>query len=84
MTGASSAIHIDARRGSAVVSLGLAHRMRLVLRGLDTRLASMIRIDAARLAIAPMDMRAGTETVLARVVIVFGAAHPQPSLPSQF
>jgi transposase len=23
-----------------------------------------------------MDMRAGTETVLARVVIVFGAAHP--------
>ena len=36
----------------------------------------MIRIDAAWLAIAPMDMRAGTETVLARVVIVFGAAHP--------
>lgn len=36
----------------------------------------MIRIDAAWLATAPMDMRAGTETVLARVVIVFGAAHP--------
>lgn len=36
----------------------------------------MIRIDAAWLAIAPIDMRAGTETALARVVIVFGAAHP--------
>ena len=36
----------------------------------------MIRIDAAWLAIAPMDMRAGTETVLARVVIVFGPTMP--------
>lgn len=36
----------------------------------------MIRIDAIWLAIDPMDMRAGTETALARVVKVFGAAHP--------
>jgi transposase len=36
----------------------------------------MIRIDAAWLAVTPMDMRAGTDTALARVVIVFGAAHP--------
>lgn len=36
----------------------------------------MIRIDAAWLATAPMDMRAGTDTALARVVAVFGAAHP--------
>ena len=36
----------------------------------------MIRIDAAWLATAPLDMRAGTDTALARVVAVFGAAHP--------
>lgn len=38
--------------------------------------AQVIRIDAVWLAITPMDMRAGTETALARVVAVFGAAHP--------
>ena len=37
----------------------------------------MIRIDAIWLATDPMDMRAGTETALARVVAVFGAAKPQ-------
>ena len=36
----------------------------------------MIRIDAVWLATEPMDMRAGTDTALARVVKVFGAAHP--------
>jgi transposase len=36
----------------------------------------MIRIDAVWLATTPMDMRAGTDTALARVVTVFGAAHP--------
>jgi len=36
----------------------------------------MIRIDAIWLATTPMDMRAGTDTALARVVSVFGAAHP--------
>jgi|GEM_PF-268913 len=36
----------------------------------------MIRIDAIWLATEPMDMRAGTETALARVVTVFGAAQP--------
>lgn len=36
----------------------------------------MIRIDAIWLATTPMDMRAGTDTALARVVAVFGAAHP--------
>ena len=34
------------------------------------------RIDTIWLATAPMDMRAGTDTALARVVSVFGAAHP--------
>lgn len=36
----------------------------------------MIRIEAIWLAVEPLDMRAGTETVLGRVVRVFGAAHP--------
>jgi transposase len=34
----------------------------------------MIRIDAIWLAIEPLDMRAGTETALARVIKVFGEA----------
>jgi len=37
----------------------------------------MIRIEAVWLCIEPMDMRAGADTTLARVVRVFGAAHPQ-------
>ncbi|PLC52807.1 IS66 family insertion sequence hypothetical protein [Pollutimonas nitritireducens] len=36
----------------------------------------MIRIDQIWLAVEPMDMRAGTETALARVVKVFGAVQP--------
>ena len=35
----------------------------------------MIRIDAVWLAVNPLDMRAGTDSALARVVAVFGAAH---------
>ena len=42
----------------------------------------MIRIDAAWLATAPLDMRAGTDTALARVVAVFGAAHPHHTIPT--
>ena len=34
----------------------------------------MIRIEAAWLAVEPLDMRAGTDTALARVVSVFGHA----------
>lgn len=34
----------------------------------------MIRIDAAWIAVEPLDMRAGVDTALARVVSVFGAA----------
>ena len=36
----------------------------------------MIRVDAIWLATEPMDMRAGTDVALARVVAVFGAAKP--------
>jgi transposase len=36
----------------------------------------VIRIDAAWLATAPVDTRAGADSALARVVAVFGAARP--------
>jgi transposase len=36
----------------------------------------VIRIEEIWLAVEPLDMRAGTETALGRVVRVFGAAHP--------
>ena len=36
----------------------------------------MIRVDALWLAVEPLDMRAGTEAALRRVVTVFGAARP--------
>jgi transposase len=36
----------------------------------------VIRVDAVWLAVQPLDMRLGTEAALARVVVVFGAAHP--------
>ena len=36
----------------------------------------MIRVDALWLAVEPLDLRAGTEAALGRVVQVFGAAKP--------
>lgn len=36
----------------------------------------MIRVDVIWLATEPLDMRAGADTALARVVKVFGAARP--------
>jgi transposase len=39
-------------------------------------MVAMIRIDTIWLATEPLDMRAGTDTVLALVVKVFGAARP--------
>jgi transposase len=36
----------------------------------------VIRVDAVWLACEPLDMRAGTDTALARVVKVFGEARP--------
>lgn len=36
----------------------------------------MIRVDAVWLATEPLDMRAGIDSALARVVKVFGGAHP--------
>lgn len=36
----------------------------------------MIRVDQIWLAVEPLDMRAGSDTAMARVVKVFGAARP--------
>jgi transposase len=36
----------------------------------------VIRVDALWLAVEPLDLRAGTDAALARVVTVFGAARP--------
>lgn len=36
----------------------------------------MIRVDAIWLAVRPLDMRAGCDTLLAQVVAVFGSAQP--------
>lgn len=54
----------------------MADRRRCGLRGLGARAAALIRIDSVWLAVEPLDMRAGTEAALARVVHVFGAARP--------
>ena len=37
---------------------------------------SMMRVDAWQLAVAPLDMRCGMDSILARVVAVFGCAQP--------
>ena len=46
------------------------------MRRLVARLVTMIRVDALWLSTTPLDMRAGTETILARVVSMFGEARP--------
>lgn len=46
------------------------------VRRLDPRVALLIHIDAVWMAVERPDMRAGTESALARVVRVFSAAHP--------
>jgi transposase len=52
----------------------MATRRRQLLHGVAARTALVIRIDAVWLAVEPLDMRAGTETALARVIKVFGEA----------
>ena len=36
----------------------------------------MIRVEAVWMAVAPVDMRSGMDSLMARVVEVFGAVHP--------
>lgn len=44
--------------------------------GLAARAAAVIHIEAVWLAVDPLDIRASTDTALARVVTIFGRAHP--------
>jgi transposase len=46
------------------------------LRGVAARVSEVIRIEAIWLAMGPVDMPAGRDTLLAQVVSVFGAAQP--------
>lgn len=46
------------------------------MRSVDARVAAVIRVDAIWLSVQPLDMRAGADKALGRVVAVFGAAHP--------
>ena len=46
------------------------------MRPVAARGAGLIRIDAVWLATHPLDMRSGFDSCLARVIKVFGAAHP--------
>jgi transposase len=54
----------------------LAHRLGGCLWRLAARVARVIRVDALWLSVAPLDMRAGMDTLLAQVVQVFGEARP--------
>ena len=45
--------------------------------GVATRVAALIRIDEVWMATEPLDMRAGADAALARVVSVFGYARMQ-------
>jgi hypothetical protein len=65
---------IQARQFVSVDTVALGGRG--AVRRAASRLVAVIRIDAIWLAVEPMDMRAGSDTALARVVKVFGAARP--------
>jgi hypothetical protein len=52
----------------------LAAERGVAVRGLGAGDPAVIRIDALWLSVEPMDMRAGAERLLARVVQVFGEA----------
>jgi transposase len=46
------------------------------LQRLVAEVVAMIRTEAIWMSIVPVDMRAGTDTLLARIVVVFGEARP--------
>jgi hypothetical protein len=55
---------------------GLARVLGRRLWRLAARVARVIRVEALWLSVAPLDMRAGMDTLLAQVVRVFGEARP--------
>ena len=69
-------IDLEVRRGSFDSQPELADDRGGRSGYLATRAPALIRIEAIWLSVEPLDMRAGTDTALARVVHVFGAARP--------
>lgn len=72
--GGRNDIRIELQRGNVAHHARVAARLCCRVCGLDARAATVIRIDAVWLAVEPVDMRAGADRLLARVVQVFGAA----------
>ena len=61
--------------GASVVGVALENGVNAhLLRRLAARVARMIRVEALWLSAAPLDMRAGMDTLLAHMVRVFGEA----------
>lgn len=54
----------------------MANKRRIAVRCIFTRVAEVIRIDQIWLSVEPVDMRAGVDRLLARVVEVFGTSQP--------
>jgi len=46
------------------------------MRGAAAGLTDRIRTDAVWMSVVPIDMQAGTDTLLARIVVVIGEARP--------
>jgi hypothetical protein len=68
----------DSRRSSSrrPVDYGyLADIRTSATRRMAARVARVIRMDEVWLAVAPLDIRDGFDTALARVITVFGAVH---------
>ncbi len=55
----------------------MAGGVRIKLRPVAARRAAMIRVDTLWLSVDALDMRAGMESILARVVQVFGTTQPR-------
>jgi transposase len=62
------------RRRAGIVAL--ADKCGQRLRNLAARVAAVIHVEAIWLATEPLDMRAGADKALPRVITVFGAAQP--------
>ena len=58
------------------MAAGIRERVRRLAAGRAATGPDVIKFDAIWLSTAPLDMRAGTDTALARVITVFGAARP--------
>jgi transposase len=75
-TSAPADIHVELRRGHVTMIVTWPASAAADFAIWTRELLRMIRVDSVWLAVRPLDMRLGTEAALARVVTVFGAAHP--------